>query len=147
MLKNFLISILILFLVFLTCVSVCHYRKLKNELEEKRIRADCGINFDRLAKLLGASRTEKTKKISETVRSNEKIFISCSNTPFADRLIIHREKADTNGSTPVLLISDQSSVHQDGRRHILMSDGKVYVVTAEEFGTLLKKEKALDEKN
>jgi hypothetical protein len=38
-------------------------------------------------------------------------------------------------------------VHQNGRRHILMSDGKVYVVTAEEFGTLLKKEKVLDEKN
>lgn len=140
MIKKALTLILILSLVSGIFVSVWHFIKLKNELEQKKTRADCGINFDRLAKLFLSSRSQKAKKISEIIKSNEKIFIPDSNKKFADQLIIYQETADLNDPTPVLLISDKPSVHKDGRRHILMSDGKVYFLTNEDFEVLLKKQ-------
>lgn len=134
--KKIIILILGLSIVFFVYVFVCYCIKLKGELEEKRIRANCGINFSRLAKLSSSDHYKKNKKISEIIKSKNKVFIPISNARFEDQLIIHHDLINVDISTPVLLVSDKSSIHKDGSRHVLMSDGNVYFLTPENFKKL-----------
>lgn len=129
---------LISFLVFSIFVSVRYFIKLNNELEQKKIRANCGINFNRLANLISQDRDNKTKKISDIIKSNDKIFIPISNIRFEDLLVVHHDLLRINILNPILLISDKPWVHKDGRRHVLMSDGNVYFLSSETFDKLLK---------
>ena len=135
--KKIIILISGLSIVFV-CVFVCCCIKLKGELEEKRIRTNCGINFSRLAKLSSSDHYKKNKRISEIIKSENKAFIPILNVRFEDQLIIHHDLRDIDISTPVLSVSDKSSVHKDGSRHVLMSDGNVYFLTPEDFKKLKK---------
>jgi len=76
--------------------------------------------------------------MSEIIKSNSKKFIPVSRSKFEDQLEVHHDVMEVNALTPILLISDKSSAHKDGRRHVLMSDGKVYFLSSESFDGLLK---------
>ena len=91
MIKKTFMSMLISFLFFSIFVSVRYFIKLNNELEQKKNRANCGINFNRLANLISQNSDNKTKKISDIIKSNDKIFIPISNIRFEDLLVVHHD--------------------------------------------------------
>lgn len=117
----------------------------QNEVAHKKIRANCAVNFERLGKIFFATdnklvfETDNVEDCFDILQIDESLFLPLhKNKTFAEGLECctakHSSLSLSNESYP--LFFDKKDIHGNGMRHVLMSNGRIYFLAADEFQKL-----------